>query len=658
MAIGWVRAYEEENSSVGTSVESFQREKRAEFRSKFSTILRSSRSSNSNEVRRLKWGDVVELPSDLSTTEWTRARHKTKTGFIRTEHLVEVAFVKKQKDSKGRDVFEAELDYPHFDTLTRTTSTKSKKLIWGDLVQIIEKKDRRSVVRARGITGKMNNKDLTDESLLDVYFIDVGQGDGVLVKTPDFRHMLIDGGLERRRQQTGKNAADLTDWKFFFDYGDFLVRLDSMMASHSDSDHYGGLHDLMRTTELADRELDCLGVRIKTFHHPGLSRWRNIKNANPPHSQGLGPKKDGAFVRLLNDRPDAEKVTDGQSKEQLSGPWGRFVRAVLENSSATKVERVTLPRESIEAGDPLPDLWKSKAGCSIKVLGPVSSKVSGKEALPTFGAKSKNTNGHSICLRVEYGNARVLLTGDLNTKSMHWLEDSYGDRVAAWKCDVAKACHHGSHDISFRFLKEMEPSAIVISSGDAEGHAHPRPEVVAASAITGHVSIDEGTDKLLTPLIYMTEIERSVTLGAINRMDFKDVATVQGEVDGTILGRPIDEINDMGFVSPSNRSQFAGVTDSKARARIAESIMKAEEPILRADEADTERGRTRIDMNLTVPLGPVSKKNFKQRAWRARMMQKTHYGMVTVRTDGKDVMCATMDETAEDWIIHTFKARF
>ena len=659
MTIGWIRAYDEENKSVGSKLEFFKRDKRAKFREKFSTSLRTRQSTNSDELQRLKWGDVLELPNGLSSNSWTQVKYKTETGFVKTAHIVEIAFVSKRKKRNGEHILKADLDYAHFDNLTRRYSIKTKKLIWGDLVQIIKKRRHCSVVRSRGVTGKMNNKDLTDKPLFDVYFIDVGQGDGVLVRTPDYRHMLIDGGLERMKQQTGKNAADFVDWKFFFDYGDFRVRLDSMMASHSDSDHYGGLHDLLRTSKLADRELDCLGVDVATFHHPGLSRWKNIENANPPHREGLGPIKNKAFIRLLGNRADALAATSRMNTEQLSGPWRSFVKAVLNNSSVTKVERVTLPREDIKAQKPLPEIWWSKtSGYSIKVLGPVSRKIFGKEGLPSFGRKSKNTNGHSICLRVDYGNARILLTGDLNTKAMHWLEESYGDWMGEWESDVAKACHHGSHDISYRFLKAMKSSATIISSGDAEGHAHPRPEVVAASALTGHVTIDEENDKLLTPLIYMTEIERSVTVGSINRMDIRNLPTDQGNSDAVILGRPIDEINDMGFVSPADRKKFVGISDSDERQSIAKEIRNMEKPTLRELETDTSSGHIRVDMNLTVPLGPVNKKNVKLRAWRARMMQKTHYGMVTVRTDGKHVMCATMDEIAEDWILHLFEARF
>ncbi|MDX1502042.1 MAG: hypothetical protein R3325_06735 [Thermoanaerobaculia bacterium] len=74
---------------------------------------------------------------------------------------------------------------------------------------------------------------------------DVGQGDGVLTRFPDGRHMLIDGGLPRSHQQSGKNAADLVDWKFFVDYGELDVRLDAIVASHCGKDHYGGLDDLV-----------------------------------------------------------------------------------------------------------------------------------------------------------------------------------------------------------------------------------------------------------------------------------------------------------------------------------------------------------------------------------------------------------------------------
>lgn len=159
-------------------------------------------------------------------------------------------------------------------------------LLWGDRVKVLEEDPQTDRVRvhARGTTGWIDRSDLGGEPLLELYFIDVGQGDGVLVVTPEGHHLMIDGGYQRTRQQTGKSAADFVDWKFHRDYllegeqedaGLNQVRLDAMIASHADADHYGGLRDLVdRDTPSWDEELDTDGVTVERFHHPGLCPQR------------------------------------------------------------------------------------------------------------------------------------------------------------------------------------------------------------------------------------------------------------------------------------------------------------------------------------------------------------------------------------------------
>lgn len=640
MAKGSIRAYADEDAAV-KGKDFFNRNARAKFRSAFKATLRVSKSDTATVLKKLKWATDVELPDGLASSEWTRVISGTKDGFVKSIHLVQIAYVKRTNSLTAK-----------------LTGKKTQQLLWGDLVQITRPGTTTCDVRARGMKGKMKVADLTEDALLEVYFIDVGQGDGILVRTPDGRHILVDGGLERTKQQTGKNAADFVDWKFFADYGDFRVRLDSLMASHSDNDHYGGLHDLVRKTKMADRELDCLGVDIKTFHHPGLSRWSPVAGASPPHKQGLGANDSGAFVQLLDDRADAEKAVDSGSTERLSGPWKRFVADVLDNSASTKVERVILQREVLKSSGVLPKLWRSKADCDIRVLGPVATRVGGKPALPDFKQKSFNTNGHSICLRLDYGKARILLTGDLNSKSMNWLEDCYGDRMGAWECDVAKACHHGSHDISYRFLEKIHAAATIICSGDAEGHAHPRPEIVGASATTGFVSVDRADDKLATPLIFMTEVERSVSLGALNRLDIRKMPVDGSEVDGAILGRNIDELNDKAFLTPEDRVKLSKISDSRAAAKFVRDARKLNKPAMEAMELKAQTGEIGAVFNLTVPQGPISSVNVFKRSWRSRIMEKNHYGLVNVRTDGETIMCATLNETEKKWIVHSFPARF
>ncbi len=658
MARGWIRAYQEEANALGFSDADYRvRNERAEFRRDFTTDMHASASGNSNVSHTLRWSDEVELPSGIASTNWTRVIVNGETGFVHTAHLVEVAFVNCLVDEEA---YTAPLSYFY------RGENHTVTLIWGDCVQIMERGDNVCRVRARGFTGDVATDRLTEDALMSIYFIDVGQGDGILVNTPDGRHLLVDGGLERAKQHTGKNAADFVDWKFYRDYGDYRIRLDSLMASHSDNDHYGGLHDLVRHNPLrdnflADRELDCLGVDITTFHHPGLSRWESRSGANPAHHDGLGPRELDAdfnyFVRLLGDRDDAEASIINNATTELSGPWKYFVRDVLANDTNTGVMRVGLDRDVLQTSAELPDLW-SADGYAIKVLGPVTVERGGQPCLPDLGPKSYNTNGHSICLRLDIGNARIMLTGDLNKPSMDWLSACYGDRMGAWQCDVAKACHHGSHKISYQFLEAMRPAATVISSGDAEGHAHPRPEIVAASAISGRIEIDRDNDVLLTPLVYSTEIERSISLGTVNRLEYIGVTTDDDNVthSGSLLGRHYQAINQKALLSPTEIADIEALPEDQ-QDDLSGAIKKANRSLFREQEQAILDDTMQLKVGATIPRGPLGAEFKWLPFWRARVMEKNHYGLVNVRTDGETVMCATMDETQEDWIVHTFPAR-
>ncbi|MDH7482076.1 MAG: ComEC/Rec2 family competence protein [Armatimonadota bacterium] len=68
------------------------------------------------------------------------------------------------------------------------------------------------------------------EGQLTVHFIDVGQGDCTLIRTPDGRNLLIDGG--------DQNAADKVI-RYLSQQG--IRRIDLLIISHPHADHIGGL---------------------------------------------------------------------------------------------------------------------------------------------------------------------------------------------------------------------------------------------------------------------------------------------------------------------------------------------------------------------------------------------------------------------------------
>lgn len=156
-----------------------------------------------------------------------------------------------------------------------------------------------------------------------------------------------------------------------------------------------------------------------------------------------------------------------------------------------------------------------------------------KRALRWFSDDvGKTKNGHSVILSARIGKMSVLLGGDLNSKSADYILSRYSEKnleeikkqlalattdadrqkwrtelddvIATcrryFQSEVAKSCHHGSHDITNDFLETVNAIATVISSGDEESFCHPRPETLGAIGKYGRGE---------RPLIYSTELARS-----------------------------------------------------------------------------------------------------------------------------------------------------
>ena len=70
-----------------------------------------------------------------------------------------------------------------------------KQLLWGDWVQVTgTTQGGFTPVHARGCDGFMAAASLQNERLLELVFVDIGQGDGCLMITPDAKLFLIDAG--------------------------------------------------------------------------------------------------------------------------------------------------------------------------------------------------------------------------------------------------------------------------------------------------------------------------------------------------------------------------------------------------------------------------------------------------------------------------------
>lgn len=80
---------------------------------------------------------------------------------------------------------------------------------------------------------------LTASNILEITVIDVGQGESILIVTPENRTILIDAGQ---------------DYRFFSIYKTLkskdINRIDILISTHPDYDHYGGLFDVLKYFEV------------------------------------------------------------------------------------------------------------------------------------------------------------------------------------------------------------------------------------------------------------------------------------------------------------------------------------------------------------------------------------------------------------------------
>lgn len=375
-----------------------------------------------------------------------------------------------------------------------TAAAKSKvlkQLLWGDWVEVTGNAQGSFVpVHARGCNGFMKAASLQSERLLELVFVDVGQGDGCLMIPPDDKMFLIDAG-------GGDNMLRFLRWRFRH----FKKRLDfeAAILSHSDLDHYGGFDGLFEEPNLFFRNVytngfmerktnsdtDILGPRVKhngvnyiTSLVPDLASLDEFLSA----SENFKGKK---YATMLKGARDAGKF----SNFRMLSVEDRFVPGFAPGENEVELE----------------------------LLGPVPEDVGGEKGLRWFGDVGKTKNGHSIVVRVRYRGITIFVGGDLNIQSEGLLLKHHAgaatlpatedDRLALvdlarpkLSAHFAKACHHGSGDVSRAFLMAINPLGTIISSGDDEAFSHPRADTLGT---IGKSSRGE------RPGIFCTELARS-----------------------------------------------------------------------------------------------------------------------------------------------------
>jgi len=155
---------------------------------------------------------------------------------------------------------------------------------------------------------------------MQVHFIDVGQGDSILIESPSGKTMLIDGGVKGAGQQIVSYLKELG-----------INKLDIVVATHPDADHIGGLIPVLDNMTI-EQFYDSGKVHTSQTFEEMLTRIdeKNIPYHVPKIGDDIEFDKD-VNVKVLNandqatDNNDASivlKMTYGNVSFLLTGDAG------------------------------------------------------------------------------------------------------------------------------------------------------------------------------------------------------------------------------------------------------------------------------------------------------------------------------------------------
>lgn len=364
-------------------------------------------------------------------------------------------------------------------------------LIYGDEVEVTGPAQpddatasaQRTPVTFRKRPGFVKSSHLSDSPALEMYFIDVGQGDSTFIVTPARKKILVDGGANNR-------ALGFLAWKYRLDRSDSdPVNIDVIVVSHADGDHLKGLTPVLTHPK----------IQVGQVIHNGIALYDSNKFA---HKTGnLDP--NGDWLLTLHDH------IDDLNRDDLHKDFRSWFDAVTQTNT---------PYRSVSRGDAPINL--GDASVSLEVLGPMRGEFDDEPALAWFGDHAHTINGHSVILRLLHNDVSLMLSGDLNIDgSKHLLGDlDLGDNMDA---HILKVPHHGSHEFYPPFLLAVNPQISVISSGDHPDHGHPRAVLLGAIG---------ATSRSRSPLLFSTEI--AATFLETDSTDKTDNETLDDLVPG------------------------------------------------------------------------------------------------------------------------------
>ncbi len=244
---------------------------------------------------------------------------------------------------------------------------------------------------------------------LEVVFCDVGQGDGALI-LQGFNQVVIDGG-----SANGQMLDCLSKYMPFWDR-----HINLMIMSHPQSDHFGGLAEIIGRYEV------------------GVFLAANVVNQTDEFWSFYHQLRASADRIVI--AKQGQRIEVGPVKLDVLWPKEEFGQQSLYEVDESDEKELVKLAESLEERQP------------------------------------DDVNDASVVARLMYGNFGALFTGDISME----VEKAIEPLLAGKKLDVLKVAHHGSDTSSWgdMLARFNDGGLAVISVSRDNSYGHPDPVVV------------------------------------------------------------------------------------------------------------------------------------------------------------------------------------
>jgi competence protein ComEC len=289
-----------------------------------------------------------------------------------------------------------------------------------------------------------------------VHVLDVGQGDAILLISPEGKTVLVDAGDEKN----GKKVVEALRLNG-------VQQLDYFIATHSHPDHIGGAAEVFSNFKV--------GMALHNDFPPPEA----IAKEETPASKN-GNKNAGARNRAQ------QPARSGRQARALELPtvkaYNGFKGAVEQTNTQFKKAE---PEQTIDLG----------GGAILTILAPQPPFFTREQIAASRNGNESNAN--SIVLRLDYGEFSMLLAGDAETQT----EERLVGKELNLQATVLKVGHHGSrYATSESFLRRVQPKAAIISMSEFNRYSHPHQDVLNRLKAAGATQL------------YRTDLQGDITI--------------------------------------------------------------------------------------------------------------------------------------------------